>query len=163
VSAKIGAHCFNPNQMVKVAYPVSNDRDQLSSSLLALKIARHSPCTLCSCTGLHPSPGITVVSDDTDVYDEADDDDDDSSPQSYLESCECGHDVRAHNANEKQLDRGEWIRRSNVGIRIDEILQVLCFILFHAPLQPCSRTLVAFSTSATSTGMSNLCGNSCFP
>ncbi|KAF6763071.1 histone acetyltransferase NGF-1 [Ephemerocybe angulata] len=110
--------------MVKVAYPVANDRNQLSSSLLSLKIARHAPCTQCACTGLHPSPGTTVVSDDADVYDEENyDDDDDSSAQSYLELCECGHDVRTHNANEAQLGRTEWLRRGNVGIRIDEILQ----------------------------------------
>ncbi|RXW25074.1 hypothetical protein EST38_g818 [Candolleomyces aberdarensis] len=37
--------------------------------------------------------------------------------------CGCRHDVSAHNANETALGRGEWTRRSNVGIRIDEILQ----------------------------------------
>ncbi|TEB30346.1 hypothetical protein FA13DRAFT_1630790 [Coprinellus micaceus] len=109
--------------MVKVAYPVANSRNDLSPLLLSLKIARHAPCTLCTCQGLHPSQGVTVVSDNRDVYEEADDFDDDEDPQSYLEGCECGHDIVAHNASEAELGRAEWARRGNVGIRIDEILQ----------------------------------------
>jgi hypothetical protein len=115
--------------MVKVAYPVANSRNDLSPLLLSLKIARHAPCTLCTCQGLHPSQGVTVVSDNRDVYEEADDFDDDEDPQSYLEGCECGHDIVAHNASEAELGRAEWARRGNVGIRIDEILQVHQFLM----------------------------------
>lgn len=140
----IGAHCFNHNHfgrrltpMVKVAYPVANTREDLKSSLLlSLKIARHAPCTLCPCTGLHPPPDVTVVSDNRDLYEEADDFDDDEPVQSYLDHCECGHDVVAHNANEAELGKAEWVRRSNVGIRIDEILQVRQFLVCKTLVKP---------------------------
>jgi len=105
--------------MVKVAYPAGVDRDVLGPGLCALKIARHAPCTRCPCPGLHPNSDTKVVSDQGD-----DDDDDDEPLDNYMDSCECGHDVKTHNANEAELGRIEFNRRANVAIRIDELLHV---------------------------------------
>lgn len=117
---------------IKVAYPAAGDRADLSDSLLALKIARHSPCTRCPsvCSGLQPPLGYKVVTDDRMEHDDFDDlfgdsDDEGSSgpPSSYLEMCSCGHDVSAHNADLRSLDRQEFERRGKVAIRIDEFFK----------------------------------------
>ncbi|TFK44365.1 hypothetical protein BDQ12DRAFT_594487, partial [Crucibulum laeve] len=114
---------------MRLAYPASHLQSRLNDSLLALKIARHSPCSVCTtCPGLHPPPGIDVVLDeqfgesslgDLEQYGS----DDDDIPSTYLEQCECGHDTRQHNADESELGRGEFERRSRVAIRLDELLQ----------------------------------------
>ncbi|PPQ89713.1 hypothetical protein CVT25_014114 [Psilocybe cyanescens] len=99
------------------------------SSLLALKIARHSPCSRCpTCPGLHPPSGIDVVVDgqsDSSLGDlgQYGSDDEDDPPSSYLSSCACGHGVNEHNADEKELGRVEFSRRARVAIRLDELLQ----------------------------------------
>ena len=115
---------------MKVAYPASHTYDKLSSSLLALKIARHSPCTLCdSCSGLHPPPKVTVVLDehsDSSLgnLEQYGSDDDEEEVSSYLDACACGHEVKAHNADEITLGKPEFARRGRVAIRLDEVLQV---------------------------------------
>ncbi|TFK23962.1 hypothetical protein FA15DRAFT_593334 [Coprinopsis marcescibilis] len=115
---------------MKLAYPAASQN--LSDSLLCLKIARHSPCSICTnCTGLHPSKTVRVVLDaqDESVDDYANlfpgsDDEDDGTPVSlFLELCACGHDAKTHNADETEIGKKEFIRRSNVGIRIDELLK----------------------------------------
>ena len=115
---------------MKVAYPASHICDKLSSSLLALKIARHSPCTLCvHCPGLHPPPRVAVVLDEHSdsslgTLEQYGSDDDEEEVSSYLDTCACGHGVKAHNADEIVLGKSEFARRGRVAIRLDEVLQV---------------------------------------
>jgi len=118
---------------MKVAYPHSHDPDKLESPLLSLKIARHSPCSIClNCLGLHPPPKVDVVLDahnDSSLGDlgQYGSDDDDEEVSSYFETCACGHDVKAHNADEIELGRSEFARRGRVACRLDELLQVSWF------------------------------------
>ena len=115
---------------MKVAYPYSHSFDKLDSSLLSIKIARHSPCSLCrSCSGLHPPPRVDVVLDGHDDSSLGDlgqygSDDDDEEISSYLTMCGCGHGVKAHNADEETLGSAEFARRGRVAVRLDELLQV---------------------------------------
>jgi histone acetyltransferase len=117
---------------MKVAYPAGSNRENLSQAQLCLKIARHSPCSVCSdCSGLHPAEGVRVVLDVTEEEEDDtwnlfnDSDDEDAGPaSSYLETCACGHDAKTHNADERVIGKTEFYRRSNVGIRIDEVLKV---------------------------------------
>lgn len=115
---------------MKVAYPHSHLFEKLEPSLLAIKIARHSPCSKChNCTGIHPPPKVDVVLDghsDSSLGDlgQYGSDDDDEVASSYLEICGCGHTVEQHNADEKVLGRSEFSRRGRVAVRLDELLQV---------------------------------------
>ena len=123
---------------MKVAYPASHTYDKLSSSLLALKIARHSPCTLCdNCPGLHPPQRVAVVLDehsDSSLgnLEQYGSDDDEEEVSSYLDTCACGHGVKAHNADEIVLGKDEFVRRGRVAIRLDEVLQVNTNQIFSA-------------------------------
>lgn len=114
---------------MKYAYPASNQRESLSDALLSLKIARHSPCSLCSsCAGLHPPKGVDIVLDahtesslgNLEQYGS----DDDEIPSEYLFLCACGHSVKQHHASEHDLGSAEFIRRGRVAIRLDELLEV---------------------------------------
>ncbi|KAJ7178350.1 hypothetical protein C8R43DRAFT_973061 [Mycena crocata] len=117
--------------MLKFTYPASHEQESLTDQHLALKIARHSPCTSCdSCPGLHPDPSWEVVLDDLsaepslvelDQYGS----DDDEGQLSYLKTCACGHDMYYHGANQPLLGRDEFLRRGRVAIRLDEMLQDL--------------------------------------
>lgn len=115
---------------MKVAYPHSHLIERLDTPLLALKIARHSPCSKCTdCPGIHPPPGVDVVPDghsDSSLGDlgQYGSDDDDEVASSYLEVCACGHTVEDHNADEKLLEKTEFDRRARVAVRLDELLQV---------------------------------------
>ncbi|KAL1743494.1 hypothetical protein HDZ31DRAFT_40830, partial [Schizophyllum fasciatum] len=118
---------------MKVQYPASHLQSALNDHLLAIKIARHSPCSACeACSGLHPSFGVSVVldvkSEDDNVVVNSnpfsfDEDDEDDSDAGYIESCACGHSVKDHGADEAVLGRDEFVRRGKVAIRIDELLQ----------------------------------------
>jgi hypothetical protein len=118
---------------MKALYPASNKLDDLNHSQCALKIARHSPCSLCNnaCLGLQPPLGIKAVLDESsfqglfglDGYG-SDDDDESNGQLSYLEFCQCGHDVKYHGANEAEIGSGEFTRRARVAIRLDELIQV---------------------------------------
>jgi len=117
---------------MKALYPASNIFENLNQAQRALKIARHSPCSLCnnSCPGLQPSLGIKAVLDESPFQglfglDDYGSDDDESRGQlSYLEFCQCGHDVKYHGANEAELGNEEFTRRARVAIRLDEFIQV---------------------------------------
>ncbi|KAJ7594314.1 hypothetical protein C8J56DRAFT_854403 [Mycena floridula] len=107
-------------------YPRS--RDDSSDSLLALRIARHSPCESCECTGLRPQPDVFVALDEPRQaaptgllvqYGSDDDDDDDD----YLDSCTCGHGITDHGADFSALGIAEFQRRARVASRLDEELQ----------------------------------------
>lgn len=154
-------HRRGPFSMVKVAYPSTHSYEALTGPWRSLKIARHSPCTSCACTGLRPGPGITVVSDNTDLWYEADDDDDEPW-QAYLDFCRCGHDVYTHTANESQLGHAEFMRRVQLGIKIDENLQVPLTIHLFAEIQlNYHRILVVCLISRTQTKKSTVCGSRC--
>lgn len=115
---------------MKAAYPAANQQNRLNDSQLALKIARHSPCSTCNtCAGLHPVPSVDVVLDELptesslgDLGQYGSDDEDTAVP--YLQACACGHDVYQHGADESDIGPSEFARRSRVAIRLDELLQV---------------------------------------
>ena len=103
---------------MKALYPVSHNIPSLSDEALALKIARHSPCSICTseiCAGLRPPPIVQLVPDSDEDYDGS---------ESYLSSCSCGHDASDHGADLSAIGRGEFERRGRVAVRIDELLQV---------------------------------------
>ena len=103
---------------MKALYPNSDDASKLPESALALKIARHSPCSVCTaeiCPGLRPPPIFQLVLDSVEDYDGS---------ESYLESCSCGHDAIDHGAELSEIGEAEFSRRGRVAIRIDELLKV---------------------------------------
>jgi hypothetical protein len=120
---------------MKVLYPASDQIPKLSDHLLALKIARHSPCTACgSCSGLRPPDGIEVLLDDSETdtpfgdlsqYGAGADD-----GAGYLAICACGHVVREHGADLLEIGGEEFARRGRVAVRLDEILQVRFLLRF---------------------------------
>ena len=108
------------------AYPACHDLSLLSDEALAVKIARHSTCSLCDCTGLKPAPEVKVVLKTgfdplaTDF-------------SLLLNTCFCTHGVEDH-GNPVNLDHDEQIRRAKVAIRLDELLSVRVFLSFFAHL-----------------------------
>lgn len=110
---------------MKALYPNSDDLSKLSDSAQALKIARHSPCSICTaeiCPGLRPPPIVQLVLDSVEDYDGS---------ESYLSSCSCGHDAIDHGADLSEIDSAEFSRRARVAVRIDELLKVGHFTLVH--------------------------------
>ena len=101
---------------MRVLYPAEDDIPSLSEEQLSLKIARHSPCSLCSCSGLRPPVGVEVSPDDSLLSDQME--------LAYLSECQCGHNVPSHGADVAVLGRPEYQRRGRVAVRIDELLQV---------------------------------------
>jgi histone acetyltransferase len=116
--------------MMRALYPASNTFDALSDDLIALKIARHTPCSLCiDCSGLHPPSDVQILRDDlppenslTDLVQYGSDEEDNGF--TYLRYCGCGHDPQLHGANEEELGKEEYIRRANIALRIDQHLEV---------------------------------------
>ena len=103
---------------MKALYPTSHEIPTLSESALALKIARHSPCSICTaeiCPNLRPPPIVQLVPDSEDDYDGS---------ESYLSSCACGHDATDHGADIDEIGKREFARRGRVAVRLDELLQV---------------------------------------
>lgn len=115
---------------MKVLYPASNTPNTLSVDLIALKIARHTPCSLClQCSGLHPADNVQLVSDshppensltDLDQYGS----DEEENGVTYLSQCACGHGPQQHGADEEELDKEEYMRRANLALRIEQHLEV---------------------------------------
>jgi len=101
---------------MRVLYPAEDDIPSLSEEQLSLKIARHSPCSLCLCSGLRPPVGVEVSPDDSLLSDQME--------LAYLSECQCGHNVPSHGADVAVLGRPEYQRRGRVAVRIDELLQV---------------------------------------
>lgn len=111
---------------MRYAYPAA---DGLPNSqpdhIQTLRISRHSPCSECSCHGLHPEPDAIIVLDtDREVLGD-DTDDDDGARRPYLDSCACGHGPDSHGADLLEVERAEFLRRSRVAGRIDEGLHAL--------------------------------------
>jgi hypothetical protein len=120
---------YDHSQVMKALYPASHEVANLSHSQLALKIARHSPCSACNtCTGLHPSQDVEVVLVNSPGFGEYD-----GATVSYLEKCSCGHGVTCHGANETEVGHDEFARRGRVAIRLDEFLQVQPIVFFFGP------------------------------
>lgn len=112
---------------MKLLYPVPISRP--SDSHLALRIARHSSCTICdNCPGLRPPPDVDLILDDSSgnylgnlaQYGS----DDDEVITDYLETCICGHDVKDHGADVAEIESDEFQRRGRAALRLDELLQV---------------------------------------
>ena len=116
--------------MTRAFYPASNSLDALSSDLIALKIARHTPCELCDdCPGLHPASHVHVLREGrppenslTDLAEYGSDEEDNGIP--YLRLCGCGHTPQQHGANAAELSEEEFTRRANLALRIDHHLEV---------------------------------------
>lgn len=109
-------------------YPAGYDIEKLSSLALALKIARHSRCTVCdNCPGLHPIPGtpltLDLPGDDILFNDVAHFESDEEKDSRYLQTCACGHGIKEH--GDGRIDKGEYARRGRVAVRMDELLMVL--------------------------------------
>ncbi|KAI0743463.1 hypothetical protein C8Q80DRAFT_1181286 [Daedaleopsis nitida] len=120
---------------MKVLYPASHDIPSLPDSHIALKIARHSRCSLCrsACLGLHPPQGWRVYSD---MSDGSDSEDDGEPPSKYLDRCQCGHPVLTHGADMSSIGMEEFTRRGRVAVRLDELLEVRLFA--HVIVVPCA-------------------------
>lgn len=116
--------------MMKVFYPASNSLDALSDNLIALKIARHTPCELCdTCTGLHPGRNVHVLRDGQPPENSLTDlaqygSDEEESGTTYLRLCGCGHSPQQHGANAAELGEVEYTRRANLALHIDQHLEV---------------------------------------
>ncbi|KAJ8077288.1 histone acetyltransferase [Marasmius tenuissimus] len=113
---------------MKYSYPASHDLQALNHAQLCLKIARHSPCSVClTCRGLHPAPNVQVVLDTQHEapllggLDQYGSDDDETT--NYLDVCECGHGTIEHGANVHDIGLEEFRRRSQVAVRLDENLE----------------------------------------
>ncbi len=126
--------------MMRALYPASNTLDALSDDLVALKIARHTPCSLCTrCSGLYPGSDIHPVRDDhppenslTDLVQYGSDEEDNGI--TYLSRCGCSHSPQQHGADEAELDKEEYTRRANLALRIDQHLEVRLSITLCAVL-----------------------------
>ncbi|KAH9058849.1 hypothetical protein EDB87DRAFT_1563762 [Lactarius vividus] len=124
--------------MMRVLYPASNTFDALSDDLIALKIARHTPCPLCNqCSGLHPDSDVQLVRDSrppenslTELVQYGSDEEDND--VTYLSRCGCGHSPQQHGADKAELDKEEYTRRANLALRIDQHLEVLGKLLDFA-------------------------------
>jgi histone acetyltransferase len=103
---------------MKALYPADHKITLLSQPALALKISRHSRCSVCSCLGLRPAPGVQLILDSAQAQNQVDE------PLRYLALCSCGHGVPAHGAELGSLGKQEYARRGRVAVRLDEILQV---------------------------------------
>jgi histone acetyltransferase len=123
---------------MKLLYPASAEIPSLTDSQLALKVARHLPCSTCdSCTGLRPPAEIEVVLNEAKVESplgnlEQYGSDDDYVVTNYLDTCVCGHGVEEHGADVSEIGTEEFKRRGRVAVRLDEILHVrheICMVL----------------------------------
>ncbi|KLO16966.1 hypothetical protein SCHPADRAFT_192365 [Schizopora paradoxa] len=114
--------------MQQFLYPASHEFEKLTTDAINTKIARHSSCTACdaACSGLRPSPIVTVVADDSEELIGSGD-------VQYLSECACGHGLQEHEADEGLLGRDEYIRRARVSIRLDELLSVSFVVFLHPP------------------------------
>jgi histone acetyltransferase len=122
---------------MKLSYPSLSEASQ-NDSALALRIARHSSCTICDpCSGLRPPVGVEVVLDDDaqqksllgDLTQYGSDEEDNTA---YLETCICSHDVADHCGQVSALGREEFSRRARLATRLDKHLQVCLSRTPHA-------------------------------
>ncbi|CAE6446458.1 unnamed protein product [Rhizoctonia solani] len=92
----------------------------------SIKIARHSRCLECECTGFHPPEGCAVVINNGSVEAQAALDEAEESmevtEEGYWRMCACGDGIEDH-GNGADVGPEEIQRRARVAIRIDEILE----------------------------------------
>ncbi|KAG8936839.1 histone acetyltransferase [Tulasnella sp. 419] len=109
-------------------YPsATDDIEQLSTSARSIKVARHTPCSRCTCRGLHPPDSSMVVLDDSEDAQEALEQADQSeapTDEGFWMVCDCTHGWDEHGAG-MDVSTAEMTRRTKVAIRIDEILNDL--------------------------------------
>jgi hypothetical protein len=123
--------------MMRGLYPASNYLDTLSDDLIALKIARHTPCELCDdCPGLHPSSHAHILRDgqppENSLTNLAQyDSDEEDNEIVYIRLCSCGHTPQQHGANGAELGKEEFTRRANLALRIDHHLEVRFPFWYH--------------------------------
>ncbi|KAL5631679.1 hypothetical protein ACGC1H_007257 [Rhizoctonia solani] len=106
-------------------YPPASQPGDFTFDARAIKIARHSNCSECECTGFHPPEGCAVVINNGSVEAQAALDEAEESTEvteeGYWRMCACGDGIEDHGIG---VDVGpeEIQRRAKVAIRIDEIL-----------------------------------------
>src|SRR5712672_1052823 len=115
--------------MMRALFPYTTLFRSLSDDLIALKIARHTPCDLCDdCPGLHPGSHVHIIRDgqppensltDLDQYGS----DEEDNGIAYLRLCGCGHSTKQHGANAAELGE-EYTRRANQALHIDQHFEV---------------------------------------
>ncbi|KAH7339367.1 hypothetical protein B0J17DRAFT_358311 [Rhizoctonia solani] len=92
----------------------------------SIKIARHSSCLECECTGFHPPEGCAVVINNGSVEAQAALDEAEESmevtEEGYWRMCACGDGIEDH-GNGVDVGPEEIQRRARVAIRIDELLE----------------------------------------
>ena len=132
---------------MRALYPASNNLDALSDHLIALKIARHTPCELCDdCPCLHPASHAHIVRDGqppenslTNLAQYGSDEEDNGI--TYIRLCGCGHTPQQHGANGAELGEEEFTRRANLALRIDHHLEVRFPFWYHRWIRP--STIIA--------------------
>jgi histone acetyltransferase len=133
---------------MKLLYPASHEIPKLSETQLIIKIARHSPCSICDdCNGLHPAPGMNVVSDEKDMDSSLESLEQNGSKDetSYLDTCDCGHTARDHGADVSNTGSEEFARKGRVAVRLDELLQV-CILSIRMHITPELKDLTISGT-----------------
>lgn len=100
-----------------VCYPGKHDLSSISKDEISLKIARHSNCASCNCSGLRPSSNLRVVLCPTALSTEPED-------CPLLSSCSCLHGVADHGNPIDRISESERTRRAKVAVRLDELLEV---------------------------------------
>jgi hypothetical protein len=110
-------------------YPPASQPGDFTFDARSIKIARHSNCSECDCTGFHPPEGCAVVINNGSVEAQAALDEAEESmevtEEGYWRMCACGDGIEDH-GNGGDLGQEEIQRRARVAIRIDEILEVCC-------------------------------------
>ncbi|KDN44416.1 hypothetical protein RSAG8_05463, partial [Rhizoctonia solani AG-8 WAC10335] len=106
-------------------YPPASQPGDFTFDARSVKIARHSNCSECECTGLHPPEGCAVVINNGSVEAQAALDEAEESTEvteeGYWRMCACGDGIEDH-GNGADVAPEEIQRRARVAIRIDELL-----------------------------------------
>ncbi|CAE6434711.1 unnamed protein product, partial [Rhizoctonia solani] len=107
-------------------YPPASQPVDFTFDACSIKIARHSNCSECECTGFHPPEGCAVVINNGSVEAQAALDEAEESTEvteeGYWRMCACGDGIEDH-GNGTNVGSEEIERRARVAIRIDEILE----------------------------------------
>ncbi|KAG8732167.1 histone acetyltransferase [Ceratobasidium sp. 423] len=106
-------------------YPPASQPGDFTFDARSIKIARHSNCSECECTGFHPPEGCAVVINNGSAEAQAALDEAEESmevtEEGYWRMCACGDGIEDH-GNGADVGPEEIQRRARVAIRIDEIL-----------------------------------------
>ncbi|CAE6473705.1 unnamed protein product [Rhizoctonia solani] len=106
-------------------YPPASQPGDFTFDARSIKIARHSNCSECECTGFHPPEGCAVVINNGSTEAQAALDEAEESmevtEEGYWRMCACGDGIEDH-GNGVDVGPEEIQRRARVAIRIDEIL-----------------------------------------